>query len=112
LAAWRSLAGTNVEIAVANRLWGDKAQRFEQPFLDMTREGWGAPLEPVDFKGAAEAARGIINARVKQDTRDKIADLLPKGSLDALTRLVLTNAVYFKGKWTVPFDKKDTKPRP
>lgn len=112
IAVWRALNGKDVEIAVANRLWGDKAQPFEKAFLDATKEGWGAPLEPVDFRIAFEPARKTINTWVKKETKDKIPDLLPPGSVNDLTRLVLTNAVYFNGKWSRQFDKKDTRPGP
>jgi len=112
IGAWKAANGKDVELAVANRLWGDKGQPFEKAFLDMTREGWGAPLEPVDFKNAFEPARKTINGWVKQETKDKIPEILPAGSLTPLTRLVLTNAVYFKGKWATPFDKKNTRPAP
>src|SRR6185503_18960324 len=56
IGAWKAENGKDVELAVGNRLWGDKAQRFEKAFHDTTREGWGAPLEPVDFKNAFEPA--------------------------------------------------------
>lgn len=112
IAAWRALGGQDVELSVSSHLFGDRSVRFENAFLTLTRDGFGAPLEAVDFKGAAEPARARINAVVAQETHDKIRDLLPAGSVDALTRLVLTNAVYFKGQWTTKFDKESTRPEP
>jgi serpin B len=63
----------------------------------------------VDFKTAPEAARLTINQWVEQKTEDKIKDLLPPGSVNSDTRLVLTNAIYFKGDWQTQFDKAATK---
>src|SRR5262249_40750743 len=72
----------------------------------------GPRLQEVDFVGNTEAARKTINAWVEKETRDKIKDLLQPGVLDSLTRLVLTNAIYFKGDWDRQFKKdlteKDT----
>ena len=59
-----------------------------------------------------DAARGIINAWVEKETHDKIKNLIPKGALTPLTKLVLTNAIYFKGTWEVPFEKSQTKAGP
>jgi serpin B len=109
--AWASLASPAVELRVANRLWGDKATKLEPGFLSLTQRGWGAPLEPVDFQGAQEPSRKLINAWIAKETKDRIPELLPQGSLTPLTRLVVTNAVYFKGKWQTPFDKALTTPR-
>ncbi|MFN7975602.1 MAG: serpin family protein [Acidobacteriota bacterium] len=101
-----------VELRVANRLFGEKTYRFEAPYLERTRTAYGAPLEPVDFRGDANGARTHINGWVATQTRDRIKDLLPAGSVDDQTRLVLTNAVYFLAKWEEPFEKTATNPAP
>lgn len=106
LAAWRSVSG--VELAVANRLYGEHTYTFEEPFLATTRDVFGAPLERVDFQGNAEGARGVINGWVAQQTHDRIAEILPPRSLDPMTRLVLVNALYFRGDWQVQFDPART----
>ena len=62
--------------------------------------------------GVITAARTKINQWVAQKTKEKIKDILPPGSLDALTRLVLANAIYFKGAWAKPYDKAQTSPQP
>jgi serpin B len=93
---------------VANRLWGQKGFSIRPEFLALTRQQYGAEMLLVDF-AQAEAASREINRWVEQQTNDKIKDLIPPGSLDALTRLVLTNAVYFKGDWVQPFDKRNTR---
>ncbi len=101
-----------VELAIADRLWGDRTLRLLPPYQALTRDKYGAELGVVDFRGATETARGTINKWVEDQTKGKIKDLLPRGSLDGLTRLVLTNAIYFKGKWVNPFDKKATREEP
>ncbi|MCA9618495.1 MAG: serpin family protein [Myxococcales bacterium] len=98
------------ELAIANRLFGEKSIDFQTPFLSVTKSHYQAPLEPVDFKNGADAARRHINGWVESQTKNRIKDLLPEGSLVPDTRLVLANAIYFKGKWQLPFDEKVTKP--
>ena len=112
LAAWNDPARTAYTLRVVNRLFGEKTFRFEPPFLGVTRDVFRAPFEPVDFRGAAEGARLHINGWVAQQTEDRIRDLLPPSSLDASTRLVLTNAVYFLAKWLAPFGREATADRP
>ncbi|HKB38837.1 MAG TPA: serpin family protein, partial [Gemmataceae bacterium] len=96
------------ELSVANALWGQKGYPWKQDFLKTTRDNYGAGLQEVDFVGATEAARKTINTWVEQHTKDKIKELIKEGILDAMTRLVLTNAIYFKGDWAAKFDKKAT----
>lgn len=100
------------QLSVANALWGQKGYGFLKPFLDLLETSYGAGLNEVDFKAATECARKTINARVEKETRGKIKDLIQPGVLDALTRLVLTNAIYFKGDWKFPFKEKRTKSEP
>ena len=97
------------ELVVANRLWGQKGFAFLPDFLALIERNYGAGLEQVDFARETEEARKTINAWVEKQTRDKIKELLKPGVLDAMTRLVLTNAIYFKGKWAEEFDKKATR---
>jgi serpin B len=100
------------QLNVANALWGQKGHQFLPEFLALNKASYGAGLETVDFAGDAEAARRTINAWVEKQTQDKIKDLMPPGTVSDLTRLVLTNAVYFKGRWAAPFDKKATEESP
>ncbi|WP_437692396.1 serpin family protein [Sorangium sp. So ce176] len=100
------------ELRIANRLWGQAGLTLEPAFQSTTQQHYGAGIELVDFKGASEKARVRINQWVEQQTNAKIKDLMPPNSVTALTRLVLTNAIYFKGKWATPFDKKATKNEP
>lgn len=112
-AASRVLAGWNApaehELRVVNRLFGEGSFQFEAPFLAMTRDRYGAELEPMDFRGAPDPSRLLINAWVAEQTRDRIRDLLPDGSIIPATRMVLTNAVYFLGKWVTPFEREMTR---
>ena len=96
------------ELRVANRLFGQQDFAFRPTFLDFTRDRYGAPLQPLDFKTASESARDTINAWVADQTKNKITDLLPSGSVGPGTRLVLVNALYFKAPWQDKFDKKMT----
>jgi serpin B len=99
-------------LSVANRLWGQKGFHFLPGFLTITHEDYGAELAQVDFARQTEPARQRINAWVEEQTQGKIRDLIPPGVLDAMTRLVLTNAIYFKGEWTEPFRKEATQVAP
>ena len=96
------------QLAVANRLWGEVTYNFLPEFLDLNRKHYGAGLEELDFIGAAEASRKTINAWVEKQTQDRIKELLKPGMVKDDTRLVLTNAIYFKGEWASVFDGKDT----
>ncbi|MDP6542444.1 MAG: serpin family protein [Phycisphaerae bacterium] len=96
----------------ANSLWGQKGYAWQKSFLAVTKDFYGAPLSEVDYVASAEGARATINAWVARETEKKILDLIAKGVLGRRTRLVLTNAVYFKGDWAEEFDKDLTKDAP
>lgn len=100
-----------ITLTVANRLWGQEGLAFAPPFLRLTRERYGAELGTVDFRRGAAAA-DTINAWVGRATRGRITELVPAGALDASTRLVLTNAIYFLGSWRHPFVKTATSEQP
>ncbi len=100
------------ELAVANALWGQNGSKFLPEFLTLVRENYGGNLQQVDFATQTEAARKTINAWVENKTKDKIKELIKPGILDSMTRLVLTNAIYFKGKWASPFKPERTKDSP
>jgi len=102
-------AHSDYQLDVANALWAQQGYNFLDNFLNLLRTDYGAGLQQVDFKGATEAARSTINQWVEQKTQDKIKDLLAPGALRPDTRLVLTNAIYFKGNWQTQFDKAQTR---
>jgi serpin B len=97
------------QLRVADALWAEKDYTFLDDFLKLTSSDYGAGFNRVDFKGAPEAVRSTINQWVEQKTENKIKDLLPPGAVNSTTRLVLTNAIYFKGDWQTKFDKASTK---
>lgn len=106
----RRSEGTTLQIA--NALWLQQDFTFRDSYLDLVGQHFDAALEQVDFKQDSQAVRQRINTWVEEKTSGKITDLIPPGMLTYLTRLVLTNAVYFKGSWAVPFDKQSTAPMP
>ena len=99
------------ELTVANAIWAQKDFPWHEEFTDLTRKHYGAGLTEVNF-GEPEAARKLINEWVEKETKEKIKDLIGPNVLDPLTRMVLANAIYFKGTWHYQFDKKRTKDAP
>jgi serpin B len=97
------------QLHVADALWAEKDYTFLEDFLKLTASDYGAGFNRVDFKGAPESVRSTINQWVEQKTENKIKDLLPPDAVTSTTRLVLTNAIYFKGDWQTQFDKASTK---
>ncbi|XP_026083774.1 leukocyte elastase inhibitor-like [Carassius auratus] len=101
--------GAPYVLSLANRLYGEQSYQFVEKFLYDTKKYYEAKLEEVDFKMKSEAARVNINKWVEEKTQGKIKDLLQKGDIDGLTKLVLVNAIYFKGNWEKQFPKADTR---
>lgn len=98
------------EIRVASALYGEKTSQFVPAYLDTIHKFYGTgAVVPADFKGNAEGERVKINGWVEKQTNERIKNLLAKGALDSMTRMVLVNAIYFKGDWAVPFEKNGTK---
>jgi serpin B len=100
------------ELRIANALWGQRGYEFLPEFLELNRKSYDAGLREVDFMRATEEARKTINAWAEKETEGKIKDLLRPANVDPSTRLVLTNAVYFKSAWQFPFEKKWTRMLP
>uniref|UniRef100_A0A672L081 Leukocyte elastase inhibitor-like n=1 Tax=Sinocyclocheilus grahami TaxID=75366 RepID=A0A672L081_SINGR len=100
--------GAPYVLSLANRLYGEQSYQFVEKFLNDAKTYYEAGLEEVDFKKKSEAARVDINKWVEKNTQGKIKDLLPQDSIDAMTRLVLVNAIYFKGNWEEKFPKDAT----
>jgi len=102
------------QLSIANALWGQKDYKFLQEFLDVTDKYYEAGFKEVDFidETAREETRQMINKWVEDKTNGKIKNLLGPRDLSMLTRLVLTNAIYFKGKWEFQFDPKNTNDMP
>lgn len=100
-----------LQFNVANALWVQQDVEINQGFLDTLSANYNAGLKLVDFS-KPEDARQAINLWVAAQTNDKIKDLIPQGVLNELTRLVITNAVYFKGAWQNPFNPDRTASEP
>jgi serpin B len=99
------------ELVVANSLWGMKGWGWRKEYLELLQNSYKAELLEVDFTDP-DPVRTQINDWVSQHTKEKIKDLIPAGGLTPLTRLVLANAVYFKGAWADKFNKNATKDAP
>jgi serpin B len=95
------------QLSVANAIWAQKGYPWSTDFMALTRKYYRAGVVEVDF-AEREPARKRINDWVEKETREKIKDLVPSGSITALTRMVLANAIYFKSKWLYQFDAKKT----
>ena len=100
--------GEGFRLNVANALWGQEGYNFLPAFLDLADRYYGAGLRRIDFVAAPEEARQTINDWVAGETEDRITDLIPEGIIDAMTRLVLTNAIYFNAAWAEPFEEDMT----
>jgi serpin B len=97
---------------VANAIWGQQGYPFLGSFLDVLAVNYGAGMYTLDYGAAPESCRQTINDWVADQTEQRILDLLPPGSITGLTRLVLTNAIYFSASWSEPFEEEDTAPAP
>jgi serine protease inhibitor len=114
----RSASGC--EIVVANSLFAQTGYPFLKPFQELVRDNYDSGLNEIDLTGwpgrfdlaKAAAARKQINRWVADKTRDKITEILPSSLPDPDTRLILVNAVWFKGKWASQFPKAATKDAP
>ncbi len=107
----RAQASGDVALHVANSLWPHANSPFLDEFLELLQKHYGVSITPVDYADA-EAARETINGWVEQRTLEKIRELIPQGILNALTRLVLVNAIYFKGDWRSGFEPEKTEETP
>jgi len=100
--------GDGFRLSIVNQLFGQTGFPFEQPFLDTLAVNYGAGMRLLDFENDPDGCRQLINDWVEDATEDRIEDLLPDGSIDTLTRIVLANAIYFKASWSAPFKASET----
>jgi len=100
------------ELHTANGLWVQRGLAIQPAFENTLTNNYQAPPTSLDFIANPEAARSQINRWTEEHTKEKIKNLLPAGSLDAQTRLVLTSAIYFYGKWQDQFAASRTQPAP
>ncbi len=101
-----------IELNIANALWTQKGFPFLPAFLHTANNQYQANVKQADFATEADAVRLEINNWVAQKTQNKILNILPAGILDANTRLVLANAIYFLGAWTTSFEETNTMTQP
>jgi len=104
--------GEGFRLNIVNAIWGQEGYKFLSEFLDVLADNYGAGLRPLDFANAPEESRITINNWVSDQTEGRIEDLIPQGLIDVLTRLVLTNAIYFNAAWQHPFNEDMTEDGP
>ena len=102
---------SSFSLHIVNALWGQTGYNFLPEFLDLLAANYGADMRLLDFSEDAELCREIINEWVVEQTEGKIENLIPQNLLTSATKLVLTNAIYFKAQWLLPFDAMGTHDR-
>lgn len=100
------------DFSIANAIWAQQGFPWREEFKQLVARHYSAGTNDVDYTTNPEAARVTINNWVQKQTREKIKDLIPAGLITRLTRMVLTNAIYFKGQWAARFEKSATKQQP
>jgi serpin B len=105
----RNAGHDGYQLKEADALWMQTGYSLLPEFLKLNKNNYLTGLNQADFKGSTETSRQTIDRWVEQRTEDKIRELLQPGSVGSDTRLVLTNAIYFKGNWEEPFKKEATK---
>jgi len=109
---WFNASGKSYQLAVANALWGQAGTEFNPDFLKITKKYYDSGFKEVDYIHQTEQSRQTINRWVEARTNNKIVELIKPKVIDALTRLVLTNAIYFKGRWESRFQERETREAP
>jgi serpin B len=99
-----------IELSLADAIWTQRDLALEEPFLATLSREYDAGVSTVDFTTQFEPARHSINLWVEHKTHERIVELLPAGSIDSFTRLVLVNALYFYGSWATVFEPEATGP--
>ena len=108
----RGRAESGFRLHIANAVWGQEDYEFLPNFLDELAENYGSGVRPVDFRESPGKSRLTINNWVADKTGDRVRDLIPERMIDRLTRMVVTNAIYFKAAWYMPFEESSTVARP
>lgn len=101
-----------LQLNIANAVWAEQTYPFLQAYLDLIAQNYGAGIHLADFINQFEQARMEINNWVSDQTKEKIQNLIPNGALNANTRMVLVNAIYFKADWQEQFDPNNTTDAP
>jgi serpin B len=114
----REMTGTinseteDYELETANALWISEDYPIREHFISNSENYYSGNVTELDFANRPEDSRNTINDRVEEKTNDRIKDLIPAGIIKETTRLVITNAIYFNGKWLEEFDKGNTREKP
>jgi len=108
---WVNRRDEEYELHTANALWAQEDYPFIKDYFNLIKRHYGGEITNVDFKTDSEGVRQRINDWVESQTNNKILNLIPSGAINSITRLVLTNAIYFKGTWVLQFNKDDTMER-
>ena len=108
----RLAAGKGYELAIANRIYAYQGLGLRPGYVSLLKQDYGVSVKTLNFKEQPDASRRTINRWVKAQTRNRIPKLLHKPDIDKDSRMVLVNAIYFKGKWARRFDPKQTRPQP
>jgi serine protease inhibitor len=96
------------ELRTGNALWAQQDYPFLEDYISKVEKYYGGKVANLDFAGETEKSRQTINSFIEEQTNNKIKDFIPKGFINEMVRLILTNAIYFKGTWEWEFDKADT----
>ncbi len=96
------------KLHIANSIWGQAGLDFKIDFLNTLGLHYGAGIHTIDFSADPDGARQLINDWIARETEQEIINMIPPSAIDALTRLVLANAIYFNGSWKTPFDEQAT----
>ena len=100
------------KLATVNDLWMEQGLTPTKSYVDTVQRYYGGQVTNLDFESNPNPSRLIINKKIAQHTNQLIPELLPKGSIKPITVAVLTNAIYFKGDWKVPFEVQSTTEQP
>ena len=100
------------KLATVNDLWMQQGLTPTKSYIDTVQRYYSGQVTALDFEGSPDPARQTINKKIAEKTKQMIPELLPKGSIKSDTAVVLTNAIYFKGDWTLPFTAERTSAQP
>merc|ERR1719282_1973151 len=101
-----------VTLHLVNQVWVDSSFPLYRNYLEWVKHYFSSTVHQLDLRHQSEASRQKINQEIAERTQQHIKNLLPERSLDAMTRMVITNAIYFKALWYNPFDKDTTRTEP
>lgn len=99
----------SAELSITNAFWRQDGIELRPSFLEDCQKNYSVEFNKSDFLNDSEGARRSVNEWAEAKTKGKIKELLNPGSINNKTRFILVNAIYFKGKWSVPFPKDSTK---